>query len=297
MPAEGSSTRVPVEERLFSLVLALLATDSGLTKNEILSTVQGYSQKYSHSGDNSNLERQFERDKDDIRELVEHSLVPRLAAEPVSPLAGRLLEQIGRRPTLRGWMREQRVKGFQDRVTTLLPDRPDLVSEVMRAFAEAQPRWRFVGVDPSAEMLKLARRTLGPLADRAELHEGYVASAPTGPFDGASCLLTLHFVSVAERLATLTQIRSRLKPGAPFVAAHHSMPEGPERDLWLDRFAAFAADNGVVFDKAKGGARGLGDQLPILTPEAEVDLLRAAGFVDPQLFYAAFTFRGWVARA
>jgi proteasome accessory factor B len=69
VPAEGSSTRVPVEERLFSLVLALLATDSGLTKNEILSTVQGYSQKYSHSGDNANLERQFERDKDDIREL------------------------------------------------------------------------------------------------------------------------------------------------------------------------------------------------------------------------------------
>ncbi|CAN5355043.1 WYL domain-containing protein [soil metagenome] len=58
-----------MEERLFSLVLALLATDSGLTKNEILSTVQGYSQRYSHSGDNSNLERQFERDKDDIREL------------------------------------------------------------------------------------------------------------------------------------------------------------------------------------------------------------------------------------
>lgn len=69
MPAEGSTSRVPVEERLFSLVLALLATDAGLTKNEILSTVQGYSQKYSHSGDNSNLERQFERDKDDIREL------------------------------------------------------------------------------------------------------------------------------------------------------------------------------------------------------------------------------------
>jgi len=69
VPAEGSSPRIPVEERLFSLVLALLATDSGLTKNEILSTVQGYSQKFSRTGDNSNLERQFERDKDDIREL------------------------------------------------------------------------------------------------------------------------------------------------------------------------------------------------------------------------------------
>ena len=64
-----SAPRVPVEERLFSLVLALLATENGLTKNEILSTVQGYRQKYSHAGDNANLERQFERDKDDIREL------------------------------------------------------------------------------------------------------------------------------------------------------------------------------------------------------------------------------------
>jgi proteasome accessory factor B len=60
---------VPVEERLFSLVLALLATETGLTKNEILSTVQGYRQRYKSGGDNANLERQFERDKDDIRDL------------------------------------------------------------------------------------------------------------------------------------------------------------------------------------------------------------------------------------
>ena len=60
---------MPVEERLFSLVLALLATESGLTKNEILSTVQGYRQRYKPGGDNANLERQFERDKDDIRDL------------------------------------------------------------------------------------------------------------------------------------------------------------------------------------------------------------------------------------
>jgi proteasome accessory factor B len=65
----AASLKVPVEERLFSLVLALLATETGLTKNEILSTVQGYRQRYRASGDNANLERQFERDKDDIRDL------------------------------------------------------------------------------------------------------------------------------------------------------------------------------------------------------------------------------------
>ena len=167
----------------------------------------------------------------------------------------------------------------------------------LRAFAEAQPGWRFVGVDPSAEMLKLARLTLGPLAERVELTEGYINSAPEGPFDGASCLLTLHFVPLAERLATLKEIRRRLKPGAAFVVAHHSLLDGPARGVWLDRFAAFAADNGVDLDKASGGARALGERLPILTPEVEIDLLRAAGFADPQLFYAAFTFRGWVARA
>ena len=69
MPPESSAAKVPVEERLFSLVLALLATENGLTKNEILSTVQGYRQSFDRSGDNANLERKFERDKDDIREL------------------------------------------------------------------------------------------------------------------------------------------------------------------------------------------------------------------------------------
>ncbi len=81
------------------------------------------------------------------------------------------------------------------------------------------------------------------------------------------------------------------------MAAHHSVAEGAGRNLWLDRFGSFAADNGVAFDAANGGARILGDRLPILSPEADAELLRAAGFDDPQLFYAALTFRGWVARA
>lgn len=65
----ATKQNVPAEERLFSLVLALLETDVGLTKSDILSTVQGYRQRFVLGGDNANLERQFERDKDDLREL------------------------------------------------------------------------------------------------------------------------------------------------------------------------------------------------------------------------------------
>jgi proteasome accessory factor B len=66
---ERPNNKVAAEERLFSLVLALLATEIGLSKFEILSTVQGYRQSFVQGGDNDNLERKFERDKGDLREL------------------------------------------------------------------------------------------------------------------------------------------------------------------------------------------------------------------------------------
>lgn len=166
----------------------------------------------------------------------------------------------------------------------------------LKAFAEAQPGWRFLGVDPSAEMLDLAARTLGPtLASRVELHQGYVESAPPGPFDGATCLLTLHFVPLDQRVATLTELRRRLRPGAPLVVAHHSFPRGGERERWLARYAAFAASSGVPAEKAGHAAQTIGRELPVLSPEEDEATLRDAGFQDVQLFYAAFTFRGWVA--
>lgn len=95
----------------------------------------------------------------------------------------------------------------------------------LKLLAKAQPGWRFVGVDPSAEMLKLAEATLGTLGSRADLIEGYIDTAPEGPFDGATCLLTLHFLPAEERLHTLKELKRRLRPGAPFVVAHHSFPQ------------------------------------------------------------------------
>jgi len=38
------------------------------------------------------------------------------------------------------------------------------------------------------------------------------------------------------------------------------------------------------------------DKLPTISEEEEVALLEAAGFTDGELFYAALSFRGWVAR-
>ncbi len=69
MTGSAASKRVSSEERVFSLVLALVASPQGLTKSELLSSVYGYSERYDHAAPDASLERQFERDKTQMRQL------------------------------------------------------------------------------------------------------------------------------------------------------------------------------------------------------------------------------------
>ena len=168
----------------------------------------------------------------------------------------------------------------------------------LKALAQSHPAWRFVGVDPSRPMLDLAQATLGLLADRVELHHGYTDTAPPGPFDAATCLLTLHFLNVEQRRATLKEIHRRLKPGASLVVAHLSFPQEPveERRLWLSRYVAFAVASGVDADSVRKAAETIESTLVLLGPEQEESMLRETGFKAPRLFYAGLAFRGWVAQ-
>lgn len=168
----------------------------------------------------------------------------------------------------------------------------------LRALADMHAGWTFDGVDPSPEMLALAQRTVGPHAPRVRLHEGLIDVAPDGPFDAATCLLTLHFLSADERLRTVREIRRRLKPGAPFVAAHSSFPQGKdERAIWLSRYAAFAVASGVDPNSVGPMRAKIEAHLSLLTPEQDEAILREVGFSNVSLFYGAFTWRGWVAYA
>jgi tRNA (cmo5U34)-methyltransferase len=168
----------------------------------------------------------------------------------------------------------------------------------LEVFANAQPRWQFDGVDPSAEMLALAEARIRAHAQRVRLHRGIIDVAPDGPFDAACCLLTLHFLERGERRRTLAQVRRRLRPGAPLVTAHFSFPQDAGvRNKWLARCTAFAMSSGIAPDMARAREKGLRAQLPILSPEEDETLLREAGFSDVELFYTGFGFRGWVANA
>lgn len=168
----------------------------------------------------------------------------------------------------------------------------------LRAFAQAYPGWHFDGVDPSPDMIAQAQAIIAEDSDRITFHQGYIEDAPDGPFDGATCLLTLHFLPRAERLRTLRELHRRLRPKAPLIVAHHSFPQvAGQQDLWLRRNAAWLISGGMPEARALAGITTMKERLPVLTPGEDAELLNAAGFLDVQLFYAAFTFKGWAAWA
>lgn len=168
----------------------------------------------------------------------------------------------------------------------------------LKAMANFRPGWRFSGVDPSADMLQLARQITAEHASRIDLTAGYIDAAPDGPFDAATSLLTFHFIPRDQRLETLRQIRRRLKPGAPLVLAHISFPQTePERSTWIARHVAYGLADDVDPAVSAKAREAIGTRLTILSPEEEEAMLREAGFSDISLFYAAFSFRGWVAYA
>ena len=168
-----------------------------------------------------------------------------------------------------------------------------------KALATAHPDWTFLAVDPSAAMLDLAMTTLGPLASRMNVHQGYVDDAPEGPFDAATALLLLHLMDREARVNTLTDVHRRLRPGAPLVVMHVSYPQGDpaERELWLSRHEAYLVASGVESAHVKKARTMLREHMPALNPGEDRAVLEEAGFTGVTQFFSAFTFRGWIGYA
>lgn len=117
----------------------------------------------------------------------------------------------------------------------------------LKAFGPRNPGWTFTAVDPSKAMLGVAQMKAEKegMADRVELIHGTVDDVPEGGvFDGATCILVLHFVpELQDKLALLKELRSHLRVGAPFVlVSKYGDPQDEEfqelvalwKNYWLD---------------------------------------------------------------
>lgn len=165
--------------------------------------------------------------------------------------------------------------------------------------AGQQPQWTFHGVDPSSEMLAVGEALCCDIADRVVWTHGVVTDAPNGPFDGATCLLTLHFIpDDGGKLEALVAIRQRLRPGSTFVIVDLCLDQAaPDYDLMRDRYARFALSAGAGATDVADTREALVATLHTVSPRRNETLLAEAGFDDINLFYAGLSWRGWIATA
>jgi len=171
----------------------------------------------------------------------------------------------------------------------------------LEAFASRCPQWTFLGVAPAEAMLEAAKDRMlqAGASERADWHHGYIFDAPPGPFDAATCLLTLHFIADdGAKEQTLREIRRRLKPGAPFVLVDLCIDlASPDAATALNRYREFALESGAELEQVETTCGRLVNVLKLVSAARDEELLSIAGFSKVELFYAGLSWRGWRALA
>lgn len=167
------------------------------------------------------------------------------------------------------------------------------------ALANERADLRFVGVDPSAEMLEVASARLeeAGIAHRCHLVHGYVEDVAQNDFDAVLSLLVAHFVQRPDRPAFYRAIHDRLKPGGSFVSVEIS------GDLDAQTFPGMLEDWKQVHELMGASEESLAslgetlrDGLCVLSYAETEELWRAAGFPVAVPFFQAFMICGWHAR-
>lgn len=166
--------------------------------------------------------------------------------------------------------------------------------------------YRLVGVDPSADMLGVARGYVedGGFGERVDLRKAVVADLdPDERFDGATSILVMHFLpDDGAKLRYLREIRSRLDPGAPYVHADASFDDR----LMFERLAPVIREHALIAGLPEAVAEApaayvartaFGGQKLMISEARTLALFRESGFQPVAPFFRGLWFAGWWAEA
>lgn len=168
-------------------------------------------------------------------------------------------------------------------------------------FGQCSPEWSMAGVDPSGEMLAIAKKKIDRkgLSNPVRLFNGYVHDLPEDQlYDGATCILVMHFLpDDGSKLRLLESIGRRLKRGSPFVLVDGFGVRGSEQfDRTVLAWKTFVKARGVDPQAVEDGFTGQILKRLHFVPEERIEaLLGEAGFEKPSRFYTGFLYGGWMA--
>lgn len=172
----------------------------------------------------------------------------------------------------------------------------------LKAFGPSNPGWHFTAVDPSKAMLGVAKMKAKELEmeNRVEFIHGTAEDVPAeANYDGATCILVLHFIAEAkDKLALLKKIRTHLKPGAPFVLVSKvGNPTDPEFKELVSLWKNYWLDNTrMTEEKVEELMKGTLTESVI--PEEKLrGLMEEAGFHRISRFFQTNHFGGWICYA
>jgi tRNA (cmo5U34)-methyltransferase len=173
-------------------------------------------------------------------------------------------------------------------------------------FLPDNPDWRVTGVDPSREMLDLARVKADRLgvADRVTLIQGSVDDVPVDRrFDAATCLFVLHFLPDDAKRALLRGITQHLHPDAPALSVSgcrvDELTIGEMRDDLLGAWQQYGELRGMPAEQMRAIITDIvARQAQATTEERYRQLMYEAGFMQvvPVLSIMHDAACAWIAR-
>ncbi|MCL2455825.1 MAG: WYL domain-containing protein [Micrococcales bacterium] len=223
------ATSIPPDERLLDLVIALVNTPTRMTKEQIRTTVAGYTAAPSAVA----FERMFERDKDTLRELG----VPLLTVTDASHG-----DDVGYRIDLEAY--------------TLPP--VDLTPAELGVLAMAAQVWQDAALRSDSARALTKLRAVAPSAQAGDLVAGLAARVRAGGPALAPLLDAIqrrHAVRFTYRAATTGEVRLRLVE--PWTLAAHRggwVLVGHDRDRDAPRTFRLSRIEGAVRTVGEAGA-------------------------------------------
>ncbi len=163
------------------------------------------------------------------------------------------------------------------------------------------PHWRFLALDPSAQMIEVcrARAQRDGFLDRCEFHVGLLDTLQDEPtFDGATCFLVSQFLlDPTVRTAFFADIGKRLRSGGILawadLAWDTNAPDYPPMlAFWMRTMSGAGLDEAAIERMRIAYSR----DVAVLPPDRVAALVADAGFDAPLRFHQAGMIHGWSAR-
>jgi tRNA (cmo5U34)-methyltransferase len=168
------------------------------------------------------------------------------------------------------------------------------------SYSQANPTWQITGVDPTEKMLSVAIERVNEkdLSDRIHLTQGQVKDLPHTPcFDAATSILVMQFIpDDGSKKEYLTEISSRLKPGAKFIIIDLVGDKTThEFKMFISTWEARQLLKEEDKEEVKKDFEHIQQDLQFITENRMNDLLQEVSFKEIHKFFQSYLFSGWIA--